>query len=79
MKAYYYLLIKMYTHLYVLRNLEKKFHLITSQVRVPQCHRYTLIKTESKRSHGAPTGDRRAEILLEGHDLMLMHRLMDMG
>ena len=33
----------------------------------------------SERSHGATTRDRCAETLLVGHDLVVMHRLMEMG
>ena len=36
-------------------------------------------EAESKRSHGAAARDRHAEALLVGHDLMVMHRLMEMG
>ena len=36
-------------------------------------------RVQSERSHGASTRDRRAETLLVGHDLVGMHRLMEMG
>ena len=36
-------------------------------------------KEELERSHGAATGDRHAETLLVGHDLVVIHRLMEMG
>ena len=36
-------------------------------------------KAESRRSHGAISGDRCAETLLLGHGLMVIHRLIDMG
>ena len=36
-------------------------------------------EAESKRSHGAAAGDRCAETLLVGHNLMVMHRLMEIG
>ena len=36
-------------------------------------------KEELERSHGASAGDKHVEILLVGHDLMVMHRLMEMG
>ena len=36
-------------------------------------------EAESERIHGAAAGDRHAETLLVGHDLMVMHRLMEMG
>ena len=36
-------------------------------------------EVESERNHGAAAGDRRAETLLVGHDLVVMHRLMEMG
>ena len=36
-------------------------------------------RDDSERSHGAATGDRCAETLLVGHDLVVMHRLMEMG
>ena len=32
---------------------------------------------ESERSHGAAAGDRHAETLLVGHNLMVVHRLME--
>ena len=35
-------------------------------------------EAESERSHGAAAGDRCAETLLVGHDLLVMHRLMEM-
>ena len=35
-------------------------------------------RMESRRSHGAATGDRCAENLLVGHDLMVMHKLIEM-
>ena len=34
-------------------------------------------RAEFRRSHEAATGDRRAETLLVGHDLVVMHRLME--
>ena len=36
-------------------------------------------EVESERSHGTAAGDRCAETLLVGHDLVVMHRLMEMG
>ena len=36
-------------------------------------------KAKSERSHGAAAGDRHTEILLVGHDLVMMHRLIEMG
>ena len=36
-------------------------------------------RAESRRSHGTAAGDRHAENLLVGHDLVMMHRLMEMG
>ena len=36
-------------------------------------------KAESERSHGDTAGDRCSETLLTGHDLMVMHRLVEMG
>ena len=37
------------------------------------------VRVELEGSHGAATGDRCAETLLVGHDLVVMHRLMEMG
>ena len=34
---------------------------------------------ESKRSHGAVTRDKRDETLLVGHDVMVIHGLIEMG
>ena len=37
-------------------------------------------EAESRRSlEVSPTGDRHTEILLVGHDLVVVHRLMKMG
>ena len=34
-------------------------------------------EAESERSHGSTAGDRRAETLLVGHDLVMVHRLIE--
>ena len=44
---------------------------------VKQC--YGLKKVELGRSHGATARDRHTETLLVAHDLVVMHRLMEMG
>ena len=36
-------------------------------------------KVESEKSHEAPTRDRHSETLLVGHNLIVMHRLIEMG
>ena len=36
-------------------------------------------KAESERCHGSTAGGRHAEILLIGHDLVVIHRLIEMG
>ena len=37
-------------------------------------------RVESERHHGAAaTRDRRAETFMVGHDLVVLHRLMEMG
>ena len=36
-------------------------------------------EVESEGSHGAAARDRHTETLLVGHDLVVMHRLMEMG
>ena len=36
-------------------------------------------REESERSHVAATRDRYAKTLLVGHDLVVIHRLMEMG
>ena len=36
-------------------------------------------EVESERNHGATAIERHAETLLVGHDLVVMHRLMEMG
>ena len=36
-------------------------------------------RVESERHHGAAAGDRCAEILLVGHDLMVIYRLIEIG
>ena len=36
-------------------------------------------EAEMERIHGASAGDRYVEILLVGHNLLVVHRLMEMG